>query len=125
MRRYKHVMIGAAVAVLITTSGCTTVAQWTADTAQSLSSSTPTQVSTLADAEIAAKGVHQAISLAANSGKMTRAQLGTLGTVNDNLNKAMTDLETANANGQSLAFAALNEVLAQWISYSTAQGISH
>lgn len=121
----KRQLAGLALALSVTLGGCTTVAQWTADTAQSLSSSTPTQVSTLADAEIAAKGVHQLIDQAAKSGKLNRAQLGTLNTINEAVNKAMTDLEAANASGQSLTFAALNEALSQWISYSTAQGISH
>lgn len=116
-----------ALAALIggSNAGCTTVAQWTADAAQSLSSSTQTQVNTLADAEIAAKGVHQLIDQAAKSGKLSRAQLTTLNTINEAVNEAMTDLESANANGQSLTYAALNEALSQWVSYSTANGISH
>lgn len=117
--------IAALALVALMGGGCTTIAQWTADTAQSLSSSTPTQVNTLADAEIAAKGVHQLIDQAAKSGKLSRAQLTTLNTINEAVNKAMTDLEAANAAGQSLTYAALNEALSQWVSYSTANGITH
>jgi PBP1b-binding outer membrane lipoprotein LpoB len=105
--------------------GCTTTAQVAANVAQSLSSSTPSQVTTLAEAQLGATTFTKLSDAAVNSGKLSRDQLNTVNDISEKVHKALTDLETANANGQSLTFAAINESLNLWRSYATSQGIAH
>jgi protein involved in sex pheromone biosynthesis len=121
----KRLITSAAISAALILGGCGTTAQWTATVAQKLSSSTPTQATTLADSNIIATGVHKSITQFANSGYATAAQLHTMDDFNERLNKVMNDLNAANAANQSIYIATLNEVLKQWFSYATAEGISH
>ena len=104
---------------------CTTVAQWTANAAQSLSSTSSTQVSTYADAVLAADAVTKLADAAVNTGKLNRAQLETIQSIRGKVRAAYEQLKAANDAGQSLDFAAINEALVLWSSYATAQGIAH
>jgi protein involved in sex pheromone biosynthesis len=121
----KRLIASAAISAALILGGCSTTAQWTATAAQKLSSSTPTQATTLADANIISTGVHKSITQFSNSGYATAAQLHSMNDFNERLNTAMNDLNAANAANQSIYIAALNEVLKQWFSYATAEGISH
>jgi hypothetical protein len=121
----RSLLRGTAIIAALTLGGCGTTAQWTADAAQSLSSSTPTQATNLADANIIATGVHKSITQFAKSGYATAAQLHTTDDFNERLNTAMNNLNAANSANESIYVAALNEVLKQWFSYATSEGISH
>lgn len=125
MRILRIGLLATALAAAIPMGGCTTLAQWTAGAAQSLSSSTPTQVSTYADAVLAADGVTRIADLAVNTGKLSRSQLNAINSISEQVHTAFVSLKAANDAGQSLDFAALNTALAIWISYTTNQGISH
>lgn len=121
----KLLTIALVVAIGGGNTGCTTLAQWTAGAAQSLSSSTPTQVSTYADAVLAADGVTKLADTAVNTGKLSRPVLVEIGVLSDGVHNAFVAIKAANDAGQSLDFAALNAALAAWVSYTTSQGIAH
>jgi len=112
-------------ALVLPLAGCTTIAQWTANTAQSLSSSTPTQVSTFATAVLAADGVTKAADIAVNTGTLDRPTLQQISQISDAVHDAFTHLKAANDAHESLNFAALNEALRQWNAYTTSKGITH
>lgn len=114
-----------ALSIATTLGGCTTVAQWTTDIAQNLSSSTPTQVATYADAVLAIDTFTRLADTGVNSGKLSVANLQTLSDIRTKVRAAYETIKAANAAGQSLDFAALNAALALWVSFATAQGISH
>lgn len=106
-------------------SGCASVASGITTIVQSVSSSTPTQVATLADAVAAATLVTKATDVYVQTGNPSKATLLELQTLNEGLHTALTGLEQANASNQSLELAAFNEALTAFISYTTAKGITH
>jgi hypothetical protein len=101
--------------------GCSTVA----NLAVAASSSTPTQVNTLADALQAATLATNAVDAYVNIGNPTRATLLELQTLNNGLHTALTTLQAANAAGQSLAMASFNAALQAFNAYSTSAGVKH
>lgn len=117
-----RILIAAAAIAL---AGCTTTAQVAGNIGQALSSSTPSQVSTLADAVQAATLCTNAVDLYVNASGPSRATLLELQSLNDAVHKALTDLQAANAKGQSLVFATFNEALAAFQAYSSAKGVAH
>jgi hypothetical protein len=121
----KAVLAAGLLAAACCLASCTTIASWTAGVAQHLSSSTPSQVSTYADAVLAADTVTRLADVAVQSGKLSVAQLQEIGAINEQVHSAFLRLKAANAAGQSLDFAALNTALQLWTSYTTAQGIAH
>jgi len=106
-------------------SSCTTLAQWVGDITQFFSSSTPSQVSTLADAVAADTLVTMAIDVYVNTGTPNKATLQELQKINDTLLVALRQLEAASAAGQNLDYAAFNAALATFNSFATSQGIKH
>jgi hypothetical protein len=105
--------------------GCTTLAAWVGDIAQFFSSSTPSQVSTLAAAVQADTLIATSIDTYVKTGVPSRAILLELQAIQKSLEAALSDLEAANTAGQSLDYAAFNAALAAFNSYATSQGISH
>lgn len=114
-----------ALTVLIATGGCTSIASGISTLATELSSSTPTQVRTLADAERVATLVTKAATVAVNTGKLTRAQLTQLDKLNEGVHAALSDLHQTQKEGGSLAYGAFNAALAAFNAYTTQQGIAH
>lgn len=106
-------------------SGCASVASGVVQIAQSVSSSTPSQVTTLGDAVAASTLVTQAVDVYVKTGNPSKATLLELQTLNEGLHTALTGLEQANASNQSLELAAFNEALTAFTSYTTAKGITH
>lgn len=123
MNRFKILAFAGLLAV--TLSGCTTMAQFAAEIAQSTSSGTPSQVTTLAEAEQAATLATQAADIAVNTGKLDRGTLQEIKTLSDSLHAALGVLQSANASGQSLDYSSFNAALAAYNAYMTSQGISH
>lgn len=117
--------IAIALAIIIPLSGCTSLASFTANVATELSSSTPTQVKTLADAERVATLATKAATIAVDTGKFSRAQLLQLQKLNDGLHVALVDLNAANKEGNSLVYAGFNAALDAFNAYATSQGIAH
>ena len=119
------ILLSLAFVAVLGLSGCTSVASFVAQTATSLSSSTPSQVTTLAEAYQAATLVTTAADIAVNSGKLTRPQLLMVQALRGTLRTALNTLQDASNKGQSLDYAAFDAALQGWNSYATAQGIAH
>ncbi len=105
--------------------GCTTVASSVASVATSLSSSSPTQVTTFADATLAATAATNFADAAVASGKLDKGTLVQIRALNEGVHSAWVDLSNANAAGKSLSFASFNAALDAWNAYATVKGISH
>lgn len=119
------VRLALVAGILLATPGCTAIAAWTAGVAQNLSSSTPSQVTTYADAVVVVDAFTKTADAYVQTGKATPTQLDAIDAISDKVHDAFTKLKAANAAGQSLDFAALNAALALWSSYTTQQGIAH
>ena len=120
----KHFIAGAIVALTLMLGGCTSVAEFASHAAASLSSSTPSQVATLADAVNAATLVTKAADLAVQTGKLDRPTLIEIRALNEAVHTALNALETANAQGKSLDYSAFNAALQAWDAYAVSKGIS-
>ena len=120
----RHFIAGAVIALSLALGGCTSTAEFFSNAATELSSSTPSQVTTLADAVSAATIVTNAADVAVQTGKLDRGTLIEIQALNEALHTALTVLETANSKGESLDYAAFNAALQAWDSYAVAKGIS-
>lgn len=114
----------AAIAILAL-SGCATVAQTAASVATSLSSSTPSLVATLADADLAADTIVKLTKVAVDTGTLDAGTLTEIQALRAGVRTALDALHKANAAGQSLSFAAFNASLDAYRAYATTKGISH
>lgn len=114
-----------AAALALSLSGCTSLAQVTANVATSLSSSTPTQVTTLAEAINAADLITNSAKVAVDTGRLDAATMKEIDTLSTAVHTALVQLEAANTAGKSLSYAAFQAALDAYLSYSTAEGISH
>jgi len=109
----------AALALATPLAGCATVA----NIATELSSSTPAQVTTLAEALQAATLVTNAVDIYVNTANPSRAVLLQLQALNNGLHTALVNLQAANAANQSLLMASFNEALGAFRSYATSRGV--
>ncbi len=119
----RMLLIAGALALALSAGGCTTVASGLADVATSLSSSSPAQVQTYAEATAAADLATRTVDLAVNNVKFSKATLTELQALNDSLHDAWSKLKAANDAGQSLSFAAFNAALSAYQTYRTEQAI--
>lgn len=94
----------AALAVAIPLTGC-------AGLATNLTASTPTQVTTLDEAEQATTLVAKGADTIVNTANVSRTNLLTAQALSKGVSAALAPLETAAANGQSLDFTAINSAL--------------
>lgn len=104
---------------------CAGTAQLVSNVATSLSTATPKQAATLAEALQVATLTTQAVDLYVTTASPSRATLVELQTLNEAVHTALVNLQAANAAGQSLAFAAFNEALSAFSAYATAKGVVH
>lgn len=124
MKRFVQAV--ACSALLLSSGGCTSLASGIASVATSMSSSTPSQVTTLADAVQAADTVTKLADTYVTSGvTISKAQLVQIQALSNGVHTALVNLEAANAAHQSLVFDAFNAALAAYNSYATTQGIAH
>jgi hypothetical protein len=114
-----------AFACVLPLAGCTTVAKDVVAIATSLSTSSPTQVTTYADATAAATLATKAVDVAVTSLKFDRGTLEELSALNDSVHAAWLDLKQANDAGRSLSFASFNAALDAFNAYATVKGIAH
>lgn len=121
----RRVLIAGSAIAALSTSGCASVAQLGANIAQSVSSSTPSQVTTLAEAEQAATLVTNATDLYVNTAHPSSGVLMEIKSLSDGLHAALVTLEQANAAGKSLTFSSFNAALQAFNAYTTSQGIPH
>lgn len=123
MKLIRSLAIAATLAAALSVSACADLAQFAANTATSLSSSSPGQVTTYGTATAAATLATRTVDLAVNTLHLDEATLTELNSLNEALHAAWLKLKAANDAGQSLNFAAFNAALAAYQSYRTAQGI--
>lgn len=114
-------IIGLA-ALTLSVAACKTMdlASTAASVAQNLSTATPTQVTTLAEAEQAATLVTQAADTYVTTANPSRAKLLQIKALSDAVHVALGNLEAANAAGNSLVFASFNSALQAFNSYAAA-----
>ena len=120
-----RVLIAFALCATLALGGCTTLAQGASNVNQALSSSTPQQATTLAQALQFAKLATDAVDVYVNTGNPNRATLTELNTLNEGLHAALGKLQTANMAGQSLALAVFNQAFLAFTTYETAAGVKH
>jgi len=119
----RMLLIAGAFALALTSAACTSVASGVASLATEMSSSTPAQVNTYAEATAAAAIVTRTMDLAVNTGKLDKATLLELQKHNEGIHAAWLELKKANDAHQSLVYASFNAALASWRSYRTSVGI--
>lgn len=117
--------IALALVLILPLAGCTSVASLVSSTAASMSSTTPTEVRTLAEAEQAATLVTKAVDLYVRTGHPSRATLLELKALSDGVHAAIVELDQAQKNGKSLTYDSVNAALLAFSAYSTAKGIKH
>lgn len=115
----------ALCAPLALSAGCTTIASGLSSIATNISSTTPTEVKTLADAERVATLVTRAATVAVNTGKLNKGQLNQIRALSNGVYAALDDLHTAQKNGASLVYVSFNAAMDAWNAYNTQQGIAH
>ena len=121
----RRLPLAVALSAALIASGCTTLASAVSTVAQNVSSSTPTQVTTFADATAAADLVTRAVDVYVNTGNPSRATLLEIQALSNSVHAAFLDLQAANDKGQSLVFASFNASLSAFNAYATSQGIAH
>ena len=121
----RKIILAAAGVAAFSMSGCVGLASFATNVATSLSSSTPSQVTTLAEAEQAATLVTKAADVAVNTGKLNTGTLKEINALSDAVHAAIDDLEAANANGKSLNYAAFNAALKAYNAFMTSSAIPH
>lgn len=124
-------IIGLCAALALTpfVTGCGTAQQAAAfviDTATSMSSSTPTQVTTYKDATLVADATTKTIGWLADNADTFHISLATLqqlNAINDSIHDAWLKLKAANDAHQSLNFAAINAALTAYSTYKAEAAI--
>jgi outer membrane lipoprotein SlyB len=111
-----------AICLAFSMSGCANIAAGLSNVAATVAGASPTQATTLGQAEQLATVATDAADVAVNTGKLPVATLKELAALNAAVHAAVTDLEAANAAGQSLNFAAFNAALQAFNAYKTANG---
>lgn len=120
----KRHLIAIGLALSLGLGGCAGFAQFVATTATDMSSSTPREVTTYAQATQAATLVTKAATLAVQVGKFDRATLVQLNALNEGVHAAWLSLKADNASGKSLTFGAFNAALDAFRAYATAKGVA-
>lgn len=112
------VLAVAFIAATISLGGCGQLISAGITTAGQASPTIPNQVTTLAAAEQTATLITKATQAYVDNAKLTKAQLQQISTDSDALHSAITTLESQNAQGVALNFAAVNAALAAWNTYT-------
>lgn len=115
----KSALFLTAIALLPLT-GCKTIESDAASVAQNLSTATPTQVTTLAEAEQAVTLADTAADIYVKTGKATATQLTEIKALATGVHSSLLALESANASGKSLAFSSFNAALQGYDAYTSA-----
>lgn len=107
--------------------GCSSLglAQSGAAVATNLSTITPSQVSTLAAADLAADLLVKAGKVTVDTGKLDAATLTELQALRIGVRTALDGLHADQAAGHSLAFGSFNAALDAYNAYSAAKGLGH
>lgn len=108
---------------LMAMSGCATLASGAAGTATSLSSETPSQVTTLAEADLGADTIVKLTKTAVDTGKLDAGELTEIQALRAGVRAALDALHVANGKGESLNFAAFNATIDAYRAYTAAKRI--
>ena len=114
-----------AVSGILSVSGCLDTAQFLTNTATELSSSTPAQVTTYAEATQAAKLLTDAVDLLVNTSHLDKDTLTEFALINDTVHDAWLKLKDDKDHGRSLTFGAINGALDLYRTYATSKGVKH
>lgn len=120
-----RIISALALTALVSLGGCASVAQVTSTIATNLSSSTPAQVTTYAEATQAGTLATKAVKLAVDVHKFDKATLVELSALNDAVHTAWLDMKADNDAGRSLAFGSFNAALDAFNAYATTKGAKH
>lgn len=112
------VLAVAAAALALPLGGCKNLISGGITAAGQAAPTIPNQVATVGDAVRAATLVTKATQAYVDNAKLTRAQLQQISAYSDALHAAVDQLESDNAKGVALNFAAVNAALAAWNTYS-------
>jgi hypothetical protein len=116
MKLHRH-LAGPLLAVSIALGGCAASLETAGNIGQSVSTASPTQARTLAEALQTATLCTDAVDLYVRTGNPSRAALDELNILNDRVHSMLLDLQAANTRGQSLSFAAFNAALQAFNAY--------
>lgn len=120
MKRY---FLAPLLALSLSVSGCTSLASFVAGTATSMSTQTPSQVTTLAEADLAADTIVRLARVAVDTDKLDAGTLKEMQALRQGLRDALDVLHAANDHGQSISFASFNAALQAYRAYATVKGL--
>ncbi len=125
----RKILVAAAVTFGLVLGGCNSVGSGLSNVAVALSTKTPTQAKTVAEATQAVTLVERALDLYVQNGNPPRAVLAELQILVPAVHNALVKVEDANRAGNSAAVAAalavFNESLSALTAYQTLQGVPH
>lgn len=124
LRHYALIVLLAMAPGVLAVGGCTDLAAFTADTAASLSSPLPSQVTTLSEAALSADLVVIGTRTAVDTGKLGIGALTEIQSLRGAVRVAMDGLVSANGRGENLNFAIFSSALAAYRAYTVQEGIS-
>lgn len=120
----RQLLIAGALALALGTGGCADVAAFTANTAASVSTELPSQVTTLAEADQTADLLVIGTRTAVDAGKLDLGTLNELQALRAGLRAALDVLHGAHDRGENLNFAAFNAALQAYRAYAVTKGIA-
>lgn len=121
MKKIGSLALLALCAVMLT--GCASTAQFFANTAAQLSSSTPAQVTSYEVATQAATLAADATDIAVNTLDFDKGTLTELTALNEAVHAAWLDLKAAHDRGASLTFSSFQAALDAFNAYATSKGV--
>lgn len=116
-----------AIALALTTlTGCSTLQALGIGgaVATNVSTITPSQVTTLAAADLAADAIVKLTTTAVDTGKLDAGTLNEIQALRGGVRTALDALHAAQAKGQSLVFASLNAAIDAYHAYAISKGIT-
>jgi hypothetical protein len=120
----KRILLVSAIMLgMVGVNSCTTVASTTASIATYLSSPSPTQATTLAEAIQGATLVTNAVDAYVNLGIADRGTLLQLQALSNGVHQALLELMQANKDKKSISYASFNAALKAFNAYTTTIGV--
>lgn len=121
----RQTFYAVALSMTLGLGACASLASFTANTAANLSSSTPSQVSTLADAILVADTITRLGTVAVDTNTLDIATLTEAQALRAGIRAALDNLVADHAQGKSLVFASFNAALKAYKAYATEKGIAN
>lgn len=118
----KNLFSIALLTVALAISGCASLPQTAGQIGQSLSTASPKQAATLADALQLATIATDAATVYVQTAKPSQAIKDEMSRLNEQVHTVLANLQAANARGESLTFAVFNEAYAAFMAYAASKG---